>query len=50
VSGALSSLSQWVQDTISAHGLSAVFVLMIFESACVPIPSEVTMIFAGYLV
>jgi membrane protein DedA with SNARE-associated domain len=46
----LNSLSQWVQDTVSAHGLSAVFVLMVLESACIPIPSEVTMIFAGYLV
>lgn len=32
------------------HGYLAVFVLMALESACVPIPSEVTMVFAGYLV
>jgi membrane protein DedA with SNARE-associated domain len=50
MSGALHSLSQWVQDTVSAHGLWAVFILMVLESACIPIPSEVTMIFAGYLV
>jgi membrane protein DedA with SNARE-associated domain len=50
VSDLLHSLSQWVQDTVAAHGLWAVFVLMVLESACIPIPSEVTMIFAGYLV
>lgn len=32
------------------HGYLAVFVLMALESACIPIPSEVTMLFAGYLV
>lgn len=32
------------------HGYIAVFVLMTLESACIPIPSEVTMLFAGYLV
>jgi len=28
----------------------AVFLLMLLESACKPIPSEVTMLYAGYLV
>lgn len=46
----LNSLAHWVQDTVAAHGLTAVFLLMVLESACIPIPSEVTMIFAGYLV
>lgn len=32
------------------HGYLAVFVLMALESACIPIPSEVTMLFAGFLV
>lgn len=32
------------------HGYLAVFVLMTLESACIPIPSEVTMLFAGFLV
>jgi len=31
-------------------GLPAVFVLMLAESACVPIPSEATMLFAGFAV
>ena len=39
-----------LQTFIAAHGLEAVFVLMVLESACIPVPSEVTMIYAGYLV
>ena len=31
-------------------GLPAVFVLMLAESACVPLPSEATMLFAGFAV
>ncbi len=31
-------------------GLPAVFVLMIAESACIPIPAEATMMFAGFAV
>jgi membrane protein DedA with SNARE-associated domain len=46
----LNSLAHWIQDQVAAHGLSAIFVLMVLESACIPIPSEVTMIYAGYLV
>jgi membrane protein DedA with SNARE-associated domain len=29
-------------------GLPGVFLLMVFESACIPIPSEATMLFAGF--
>jgi membrane protein DedA with SNARE-associated domain len=36
--------------TIHNYGLIAVFVLMMLESALIPIPSEVTMPFAGFLV
>ena len=46
----LQSLAHWIQDQVAAHGLSAIFVLMVLESACIPIPSEVTMVYAGYLV
>lgn len=35
---------------INAYGVLAVFVLMSAESALIPIPSEVTMTFAGFLV
>jgi membrane protein DedA with SNARE-associated domain len=34
---------------VGDYGLQAIFVLMVFESACVPIPSEVTMLFGGAL-
>lgn len=46
----LNSLAHWVQNQVAAHGLEAVFGLMVLESACIPIPSEVTMVYAGYLV
>ncbi len=34
-------------DFISSTGLPAVFILMTLESACMPIPSEAIMLFAG---
>jgi membrane protein DedA with SNARE-associated domain len=37
------------QHLISQYGYLAVFVLMLAESACVPIPSEVIMMFGGAL-
>src|SRR4051794_99419 len=37
-------------DLISSTGLAGVFVLMVLESACVPIPSEAIMLFAGFSV
>ena len=38
-----------VVDQISQHGYLAIFVLMVLESACIPIPSEVIMLFGGAL-
>lgn len=38
-----------VIDQISRHGYLAIFVLMVLESACIPIPSEVIMLFGGAL-
>jgi len=35
-------------DVVDAMGLPGVFVLMLLESACVPVPSEATMLFAGF--
>jgi membrane protein DedA with SNARE-associated domain len=35
-------------DVVDALGLPGVFVLMLLESACVPVPSEATMLFAGF--
>ncbi len=46
----MESLTHQLQTFIADHGLEAVFILMVLESACIPVPSEVTMIYAGYLV
>jgi membrane protein DedA with SNARE-associated domain len=35
-------------DVVKAMGLPGVFLLMVAESACIPIPSEATMLFAGF--
>ena len=35
-------------DVVDAMGLPGVFLLMVLESACIPIPSEATMLFAGF--
>jgi len=35
-------------DIIDATGLAGIFVLMALESACIPIPSEAIMLFAGF--
>ena len=46
----LSMLVSWIVEVISAAGYFGVVILMAIESACIPIPSEVIMPFAGYLV
>jgi membrane protein DedA with SNARE-associated domain len=46
----LNRLIDAVTNAIGDHGVPAVFLLMIVESACLPVPSEVIMLFAGYLV
>jgi membrane protein DedA with SNARE-associated domain len=46
----LNRLIDHVTQFIGDHGVPAVFLLMILESACLPVPSEVIMLFAGYLV
>src|SRR3954449_4437494 len=35
-------------NVVDALGLAGVFVLMVLESACIPVPSEATMLFAGF--
>jgi len=37
-------------DLVGSHGLWAVFILMVLESACIPVPSEAIMLFGGFLV
>jgi membrane protein DedA with SNARE-associated domain len=46
----ISWLASWIVEIISAAGYVGVAVLMAIESACIPLPSEVIMPFAGYLV
>ncbi|WP_045878139.1 DedA family protein [Pseudofrankia sp. DC12] len=36
-----------MEHFITTYGIAAVFVLMVLESACIPIPSEVTMLVGG---
>jgi membrane protein DedA with SNARE-associated domain len=39
---------QFAVDVVDALGLPGIFVLMLAESACIPIPSETTFLFAGF--
>jgi membrane protein DedA with SNARE-associated domain len=41
-------LVQFAVDVVDAMGLPGIFLLMVAESACIPIPSEATMLFAGF--
>ena len=41
-------LVQFAVDVIDAMGLPGIFLLMVAESACIPIPSEATFLFAGF--
>jgi membrane protein DedA with SNARE-associated domain len=43
----LDPIVNWGTDFISSTGLPAVVVLMTLESACLPVPSEAIMLFAG---
>jgi membrane protein DedA with SNARE-associated domain len=40
-------VEHFIRTTIENFGYLAIFVLMVLESACIPIPSEVTMLFGG---
>jgi membrane protein DedA with SNARE-associated domain len=46
----ISLLASWIVAVISSAGYFGVVILMAIESACIPLPSEVIMPFAGYLV
>lgn len=43
-------VTQFILDVIVYTGYAGVFILMTFESAAIPIPSEIIMPFSGYLV
>src|SRR2546421_3638568 len=42
-------LENWITTQILDFGYLAIFLLMVAESACIPIPSEVIMLFGGAL-
>ena len=42
-------MEEFITDIVLRFGYLAVFVLMLLESACIPIPSEITMLFGGAL-
>jgi membrane protein DedA with SNARE-associated domain len=44
------TVANWAIDVVDAIGLPGIFLLMTPESACIPIPSEPTMLFAGFSV
>jgi membrane protein DedA with SNARE-associated domain len=46
----LNPIVEVATEFISSAGLPAVFVLMTLESACLPVPSEAIMLFAGFAV
>ncbi|HLD09374.1 MAG TPA: DedA family protein, partial [Methylophilaceae bacterium] len=43
-------LATWIISVISSLGYGGIVLLMAIESACIPLPSEIIMPFAGYLV
>ncbi|HZD80156.1 MAG TPA: DedA family protein, partial [Actinomycetota bacterium] len=45
----LALFNDLVTQEIARYGYLAIFLLMVLESACIPIPSEVTMLFGGAL-
>jgi membrane protein DedA with SNARE-associated domain len=50
IANLLEQLAAWIQGVISAMGYAGIAGLMGIESACIPLPSEVIMPFAGSLV
>ena len=42
-------LATWIMGVISTMGYGGIVLLMGIESACIPLPSEVIMPFAGFL-
>jgi membrane protein DedA with SNARE-associated domain len=46
----ITAVAVWIMSVISTLGYGGVVLLMAIESACIPLPSEIIMPFAGYLV
>jgi len=45
----IATLTSSITNALTNYGYVAIFGLMVLESACIPIPSEVTMVFGGAL-
>ena len=43
-------IAAWIVSVISSMGYAGIVLLMAIESACIPLPSEIIMPFAGFLV
>jgi membrane protein DedA with SNARE-associated domain len=46
----ITAVAVWIMTIISTLGYGGVVLLMAIESACIPLPSEIIMPFAGFLV
>ncbi|MGC3997283.1 MAG: DedA family protein [Anaeromyxobacter sp.] len=46
----IKALAVWTTGVIGSMGYGGIVLLMAIESACIPLPSEIIMPFAGYLV
>src|ERR1700687_3149842 len=46
----LAALFSFISSLIAVTGYGGIVILMAIESACIPLPSELIMPFAGYLV
>lgn len=46
----IAAVAAWIMGVISTMGYGGIVLLMAIESACIPLPSEIIMPFAGFLV
>ena len=46
----ITAVAVWIMTVISTMGYGGIVLLMAIESACIPLPSEINMPFAGFLV
>lgn len=46
----IAAMGAWILSVISTMGYGGIVLLMAIESACIPLPSEIIMPFAGFLV
>ncbi len=46
----IAMIATWIMGVISTMGYGGIVLLMAIESACIPLPSEIIMPFAGFLV